>query len=201
MSRRRTSPPASERERYDAEVAAYVAVGGSRSVQRVVTAVQRLDHRLSRWYTQQLADVGLTGGEWGVLSHLAIAPEGSAVTPSVLADALAVAPSSMTHRLDRMSERGLISREQDPSNRTRVLVSMTSAGWVLFRQVVQDSNVMESDVLEGLDDLQREQLAELLELAIGGLDDALAADHDGSSDTAGGAREAAAGDDVEASAG
>ena len=58
-----------------------------------------------------------------MLARLATVAEGAALTPSQLADATNVAASSMTHRLDRMSQRGLVARAPDPDNRTRVLVS------------------------------------------------------------------------------
>lgn len=162
------------RQRYDAEVAAYVAAGGSESVQRVITAVHALHRRLAQWYDEQLADLDLSSGEWAVLSHVAMRPEDEIVTPSHLASALSIAPSSMTHRLDRMSERGLVERTPDQVNRTRILITLTDAGWELFRAVIHDSDVMESHVLAQLGTDQRGALADLLELAISGLDPALA---------------------------
>ncbi|BDZ57426.1 DNA-binding MarR family transcriptional regulator [Barrientosiimonas humi] len=174
MSRAPKADRESSRDRYDAEVAAYVSAGGSESVQRVVTAVNALARRLSQWYTDQLTDVGLSAGEWGVIAHLAIAPAGQSVTPSQLANALSVAPSSMTHRLDRMTERELVTRTPDEENRTRVLVALTEEGWQVFRRVIRGSDVMESNVLDRLSRDQQAQLASLLELAIAGLDDAMA---------------------------
>ncbi len=163
----------SERARYEAEVAAYVDAGGNEQVQRVITAVHGMSRRLAQWYTRQLADVGLTSGEWAVISILATQAEGTITTPSYLANTTAIAPSSMTHRLDRMSERGLIGRATDTENRTRILVTLTETGWELFQQVIRHSDVMESDVLDRLDSSEREQLSRLLEQAITGLDDAL----------------------------
>lgn len=165
------SKPRTAREEYEAEVAAYVGAGGNEQVQRVITAVQGLTRKLSQWYAAGLADVGLTTGEWAVISHLARSPRDVQITPSQLADATAVAPSSMTHRLDKMSERGLIERAPDPANRTRVLITLTTTGWETFRQVIRDSDLLESDVLSRLTVGQREQLAALLEKAIAGLDD------------------------------
>ncbi|GAB3585528.1 MarR family winged helix-turn-helix transcriptional regulator [Calidifontibacter terrae] len=164
-------------EQYEAEVAAYVAAGGNEQVQRVVTALQSLTRKMSQWYGSNLQDVGLSGGEWAVISHLARAAKDSSTTPSHLADAVSVAPSSMTHRLDKMAERGLVERTPDPDNRTRVIVTLTKDGWEMFRRVVRDSDLMESDVLSRLTTGQREQLANLLEKAIAGLDD-LAATRD-----------------------
>ncbi len=77
----------------------------------------------------------------------------------------------MTHRLDRMVQRGLISREPDPSNRTRVLVRLTDAGYQLYVAAIRDADLVETDVLEGLSEEEIQQLAGLLERVISGLDD------------------------------
>jgi DNA-binding MarR family transcriptional regulator len=89
----------------------------------------------------------------------------------VLADAANIAPSSMTHRLDRMAKRRLITRDTDPDNRVRVRVRLSDAGWQLFRTAIRESNLVESDVLRPLSKPDRVTLAELLEQAIKGLDD------------------------------
>ena len=95
-------------------VAAFVAAGADESVQRVITAVHRLSRRLNRWYDRQFAALGITTGEWTVLERLARSPDEAPLTPGELAEAANVAPSSMTHRLDRMVERGLIERVGRP---------------------------------------------------------------------------------------
>ena len=88
----------------------------------------------------------------------------------MLADAANVAPSSMTHRLDRMAERGLVTRTTDPDNRVRVLVALTDEGWELFRSAIQESDMVEADILRPLSLEEREQLAQLLDVLIDGLD-------------------------------
>lgn len=160
----------SAREQYREAVAAYVAAGGDESVQRVITAVAALSRKLDQWYTRQLADLDLSHGEWSVLAHLATSGN-EPVTPSRLADVTHVAASSMTHRLDRMAERGLVARAPDPANRTRVLVELTGKGWEVFEEAVREANVVESDTLAALTKVQREELADLLEVVISGLDD------------------------------
>jgi DNA-binding MarR family transcriptional regulator len=150
-------------------VAAYVAAGADESVQRVITAVHRVSRRLNQWYDQQLADLDVSGGEWTVLSELARA-DGDQLTPSQLARATHVAPSSMTHRLDRMVERRLVERNPDPSNRTRVLVNLTPQGWELYGSTIRESNLVESDLMRGLTSQQVEYLAHLLEELLAGLD-------------------------------
>ncbi|WP_406831411.1 MarR family transcriptional regulator [Pedococcus sp. KACC 23699] len=157
-------------EQYKEAVASYVAAGGDESVQRVITAVNSLGRKLDQWYTRQLADLDLSHGEWSVVAVLATS-EGRPVTPSQLADASNVAASSMTHRLDKMTERGIVRRSPDPENRTRVLVELTTAGWELFEAAVREANVVESDVLAVLKREERDQLAALLEVVINGLDE------------------------------
>ena len=154
------------------EVAAFVAAGADESVQRVITAVHRLSRRLNRWYDRQLADLGITAGEWTVLERLARSPAEAPLTPSQLAEAANVAPSSMTHRLDRMVERGLIARSPDPENRVRVRVRLTDAGYGVYAQAIRAADLVEADLLAGLPPDQVQTLADLLERVIAGLDEA-----------------------------
>ena len=177
MLRMKTPRPASKgtaptaQDEYRADVAAYVAAGGDESVQRVITAVHGLARKLNQWYARQLADLDLSAGEWAVMSRLARSNENEALTPSQLAEATSVAPSSMTHRLDRMAQRDLIARAADPDNRTRVLITLTDEGWATFNAAVRESDMVESDVLGPLSRGQREDLASLLEVLIASLDE------------------------------
>ena len=159
----------SAQELHRRAVATYVAAGGEESVQRVITAVQGLTKKLDQWYVRQLADLDVSSGEWAVVTSLAKA--GEALTPSQLAELTNVAPSSMTHRLDKLADRGLVERAADPDNRTRILVSLTEEGWGLFSQAIRDSDVVESDVLQDHGDAERAELARLLEVVIARLDD------------------------------
>src|SRR6476620_3406213 len=120
--RARRSPAQSEHDRYRADVAAYVAAGGEESVQRVITAVHGLARRLNQWYDRQLADLDISAGEWAVMSTLVRDTSGKGCTPSQLADAANVGPSSMTHRLDRMVARFFFNGAATPENRVRVRV-------------------------------------------------------------------------------
>lgn len=168
-------PKRSKRKRSEiddvrAEVAAYVAAGADESVQRVITAVHRLSRRLNRWYDGQLSDHGLTAGEWAVLSALGRLVGDDALTPSQLATEGNIAPSSMTHRLDRMVGRGLVTRDVDPANRTRILVRLTDAGWQQYAAAIREANVVETGLLAGLPHEQIDALAALLERMIDNLE-------------------------------
>jgi DNA-binding MarR family transcriptional regulator len=163
-------PRRSEIEAIRSDIAAFVAAGADESTQRVITAVHRLSRRLNRWYDVQLADLDVTSGEWSVLERLARNIDEAPLTPTQLAAAANVAPSSMTHRLDRMAGRGLIERQADPLNRTRVLVRLTDEGYHLYAKAIREANLIEADVLASLDDDQIDALGDLLERVIAGLD-------------------------------
>ncbi len=169
-SAKRPAEQPSEIDEVRRVVASFVAAGADESVQRVITAVHRLSRRLTRWYDRQLAALQSSSGEWSVLERLARSAGEAPLTPSQLAQAANVAPSSMTHRLDRMVERGLISRTADPDNRRRVLVALTDAGYGLYAQAIRDANLVESDLLASLSEPEIDALAELLEKVISGLD-------------------------------
>ena len=169
MSEMHDAPADGLRAEYERTVAVYVAAGGEESVQRVITALFGLTRRLDVWYHRQLAELGLSQGEWAVLAHLAKS-SGGPLSPGLLAELTGVAASSMTHRLDKMCAAGLVRRSVDESNRSRVLVHLEDAGWRLFDAAVREADVVESDVLSGLTDRQRVELGRLLELAIAGID-------------------------------
>jgi len=154
---------------YERAVAAYTAAGGQETVQRVVTAISRLNRRLDVFYRDQFLELGLSHGEWTVLQTLALEGPDSAATPSKLADVAGLSPSAMTHRLDRMAQRGLIARAPDETNRTRVRISLTDAGWELFRTAVVEAESVESDLLAPLDQAEQRRLADLLEKLVAGL--------------------------------
>lgn len=164
------SRPRTAAQQHRDAVAAYVAAGGEESVQRVITGLYGVTKKLDQWYARQLADLDLTQGEWAVVAALARAGA-DCLTPSQLAEHTSVAPSSMTHRLDKMAERGLVERRPDEENRTRILVSLTPDGRELFTQSIRESDVVESDVLRGLTAADRDELARLLEVVITSLDD------------------------------
>ncbi|HEX2901853.1 MAG TPA: MarR family transcriptional regulator [Jatrophihabitans sp.] len=152
---------------YQAAVAGYIAAGADTDVQRVVTALSRISKRLDNYYRDQLADLELHRGDWGVLSELALHSDDGCSTPSRLADVIGVSPSTMTHRLDLLVERGLVQRAPDPDNRTRMKIKLTRAGRELFRRAVLDADLTESQVLSALSVAERAQLADLLEKVLG----------------------------------
>ncbi|MGX7680792.1 MarR family winged helix-turn-helix transcriptional regulator [Jatrophihabitans sp. DSM 45814] len=154
---------------YETAVAGFTAAGADETVQRVVTALARITKRLDGFYRAQLADLDLQRGDWGVLQELAFhAGVDGCSTPSRLADVVGVSPSTMTHRLDLMAQRGLVERAVDEENRTRSKVKLTRAGRDLFQRAILDADVAESEVLAALEPDDQAKLADLLERLLAG---------------------------------
>ena len=153
---------------YERAVRVYTDAGAAETVQRIVTAVSRLSRRLDVFYTERFDTLDLSRPEWSVLHALAMEGRNGHSNPSRLAEVAGVSASTMTHRLDRMVERGLVQREPDPANRTRMVVSLTRAGWDRFREAVLDVESQEAGVFAPLTDAERAALARLLEKAIAG---------------------------------
>ena len=158
---------------YERAVRVYTEAGAAETVQRIVTAMSRLSRRLDVFYTKRFDEIDISRTEWPVLQALAMEGRGGSSHPSRLADAAGVSASTMTHRLDRMVERGLVERRPDPENRTRMVVSLTRAGWELFRRAVLDAESEESGIFAPLTDAERSTLAALLEKALAAQDSEL----------------------------
>jgi DNA-binding MarR family transcriptional regulator len=151
---------------YERAVRLYTEAGAAETVQRIVTAISRLSRRLDLFYRDRFAALDIEPTEWPVLQALAMEGRRGYSHPSRLAEAAGVSASAMTHRLDRMVERGLVERKPDPENRTRMVISLTRAGWELFRAAVLDAEVGEAGIFAPLTEEERSTLAALLEKAL-----------------------------------
>jgi DNA-binding MarR family transcriptional regulator len=151
---------------YERAVRLYTETGAAETVQRIVTAISKLSRRLDVFYRERFEALDIEPTEWPVLQALAMEGRGGFSHPSKLAESAGVSASTMTHRLDRMVERGLIARRPDPDNRTRMVISLTRPGWELFRAAVLDAEVGEAGIFAPLTDQERSTLAALLEKAL-----------------------------------
>jgi DNA-binding MarR family transcriptional regulator len=75
--------------------------------------------------------VGLTLAENLVLCQVAMAP-GKSLRMADIARLLTIAKSAVTKTVDRLEERGLITRQRDPSDRRTVHATLTAEGAKLF---------------------------------------------------------------------
>ncbi|MGV9673911.1 MarR family winged helix-turn-helix transcriptional regulator [Nocardia sp. NPDC003482] len=91
--------------------------------------------------------------EWDVLSTL-WRHRSMPVTMSELGTLLLITPGSVTNRVVRMENRGLVVRETDRASRRRVLVGLTAAGEQVLAAAlpdVLDASARLRDALVGID--------------------------------------------------
>lgn len=87
-----------------------------------------LGRRFRQDAERSLAHVQLELWEYEVLASLRRQGERRSLSVSRLARLAQLSRAAMTHRIDRLEEKGLVSRRAAPNDRRRVLVSLTPAG-------------------------------------------------------------------------
>lgn len=131
-------------------------------VEKVVSALSRLNRRMNVAYGRQTAALGISNAEWEVLKALVIAGAPYRMGPSELAKQLGLTPAAMTHRIDRMTAEGLVTRERDESNRVRVIVELTDEGRSKWLDAMRAATVFEEDLLQDLTTAERGVLGDML---------------------------------------
>lgn len=133
-----------------------------RSGMAVVLRVLWLSGALSGRLKEILEPAGLATWEFDVLSALRRAGRGGGLTPTELCRSAQLTSGAMTHRLDRLEERGLVRRESAEEDRRSVTVSLTARGRALVDDVLGDRMVDAAECLEALTRTERRELAALL---------------------------------------
>ena len=94
----------------------------------VFSRVTRLARHLDRARRAAFSSHELDGWEFDVLSALRRAGKPYEMSPGALVTATLVTSGTMTNRIDRLEERGLVERHRSPDDRRGVLVSLTDEG-------------------------------------------------------------------------
>jgi len=109
---------------------------------RFVHPVQRATHRIGL-YLGELREQQLTQGEAHILALLA---ESSPATVTDLHRGLAHRRSTLTSILDRLADRGLITRNVGKSDRRTFVIDLTTKGRKLARRVKRHLTALENRV-------------------------------------------------------
>ena len=94
----------------------------------VLSRVSRLSRHLDLARKRAFAEQGVEAWEFDVLSALRRSGEPYQLTPGDLLRETLVTSGTMTNRLDRLAERGLVTRAASSSDRRAVIVTLTPAG-------------------------------------------------------------------------
>ncbi|PWU55553.1 MarR family transcriptional regulator [Micromonospora sp. S4605] len=129
-------------------------------IEGAVTRMQFLTRHLRTVKQRVLATLDLQGHEYDTLH--ALAGRGGRAAPSDLARDLAIAPASVTARVDTLARRGFVRRIPSAVDRRRVDVELTDAGRAAWRGAMDVRGAEEHRLLAALDPEQRRLLADLL---------------------------------------
>lgn len=151
-----------QRERPDLDVAPLA----------VLSRVTRLARHLDRERRAAFAEHGIEGFEFDVLAALRRAGPPYELSPGQLLRETLVGSGTMTNRLDRLEERGLVRRRRDPEDGRSVRVRLTGRGRSRIDGAVAGLLDREKALLAGLSDRDRERLAGLLRAVLLHFEDA-----------------------------
>jgi MarR family transcriptional regulator for hemolysin len=110
-------------------------------------------------YDRRTRDLGLTRSQWWVLNNLYF---NEGITQSELADILDIEKPTLGRLLDRLEEKGWLERRGDPSDRRAKRVYLTGNVQGLMRTLRRLAADLRASALDGLDELEREQLLNAL---------------------------------------
>jgi len=122
--------------------------------------IKQLELALRPRFLEACARGGLTGAQFTALTVLHRRP---GTTSSELARRSFVRAQTMAAIVDPLMESGLVRREQDPSHRRRWLLFLTERGERVVARLSPDIAAIEEEMLGGLSEAERRQLADLLD--------------------------------------
>ena len=125
----------------------------------VLSRVSRLARRLDLARGEAFAEQDLEGWEFDVLSALRRAGVPYELSPGQLVAETLVTSGTMTNRVDRLAERGLVERDRNRADRRGVRVRLTEAGRQAVEAALADLLDNERGVLAELGAPERQALA------------------------------------------
>ena len=128
----------------------------------IFSRLSRLSRHFDLLRRKAFASHNLEPWEYDVLAALRRAGEPYALTPGQLLAELLVSSGTMTNRIDRLEERGLVTRTPAPRDGRAVLAKLTHEGRTRVDAALQTLLISESDLLELLTTSEQGQLADLL---------------------------------------
>jgi DNA-binding MarR family transcriptional regulator len=129
---------------------------------QLVDRIARIALGMSRWQDEAFGPHGLNRGEVGVLSALRGTEAPQRLSPSRLHRLLMLTSAGITSRLDRLEQRGLITRVADPSDRRGVLIELTEKGQQFVDSAVAANSESQKQMLRELTEQDLHTLGRLL---------------------------------------
>jgi DNA-binding MarR family transcriptional regulator len=133
---------------------------------QVLSRVSRLARHLDLARRTAFASHGLEAWEFDVLSALRRQGSPYQLSPGALLHATLVTSGTMTNRIDKLAQAGLVARHPDPTDKRGVLVRLTERGQVVVDAALADLLSRERQLLNGLDAGKQAELAALLRILL-----------------------------------
>ena len=114
-------------------------------------ALQRATHHTLHALSAMLSDLNLTAAEINALANLG---EGGTLNIRQLSERTGTRASTLTSLLDRLENRGYLTRELDPADRRSFRLPLTAAGQAAAAQVLAAIADLERTALSRLDATQ-----------------------------------------------
>ena len=137
---------------------------------QVLSRVSRLARHLDRARRSAFAGHGLEPWEFDVLAALRREGPPYELSPGALLRTTLVTSGTMTNRVDRLEQAGLVRRRPDPHDKRGVLVTLTAAGQTRVDAALASLLEAEQALLAGLPEDSRRTLAGLLRVLLAPLD-------------------------------
>lgn len=115
---------------------------------------------------------GLDAPSFDVLATLRRSPPPHRLTPAELMRATMVTSGAVTQRLDRLEERGLVTRTRRTEDARSFHVSLSPEGLALINEAMLDNVITQNRLISGLSSTQRDDLAGGLRALLESLGDA-----------------------------
>jgi DNA-binding MarR family transcriptional regulator len=128
----------------------------------VIARIGRLRRIIEAELEATYAEHGLNGADFATLVTLRRLNQPHGVSQTQLMRALNLSSGTISMRVERLAERGLVTRATDPADRRNSRVTLSEAGHHLFERVTPAHVATEERLLAALTPDQRAQLVDIL---------------------------------------
>ena len=118
-----------------------------------------MSNAVSQGFARKVEAEGVTVAEWVLLRVLLDAGE---VAPSTVAARMAMTRGAISKLSDRLVEKGLIERRDDPQDRRALLIGLSAAGRRIVPRLAELADRNDAEFFGSLSGEQRQQLGALL---------------------------------------
>ena len=122
----------------------------------------RIAHYFRKAIGKTFSEFDLQPGEFDVLATLRRSGKPYQLSPTELFKSMMVSSGTMTNRIDRLETAGLVERVPDERDRRGTLIHLSDKGFSLIEAAVTAHVANEHCILNGLDDVEKKALSDLL---------------------------------------